>query len=153
MWEGSLEKLKILNYERDYCKKLNRKFFNRVHFAVQGSNPIIQFDDFIGICTWLISDIKKKNDLFKKEEFDDPNIVVNKLIYALTKIDPEFRLPTPNQKLKAAYGEAVCTVLEFLTDKALGKRGFQWSNPIHVTNEEVIFLNKFFKNPLKVEFL
>ena len=137
MWEGTIEKLKILNYERDYCTKYGKKPFNRVQFVIPGTNPVVQFDEFVGIISWLVTEITNKPDLFRREEFDDPNIVINKLMYALSKIDPDFRLATPNQKLKLAHGEAVCTVLEFLVDKALNRRGFQWSNPIYPTSDEV----------------
>eukprot|EP01038_Epipyxis_sp_PR26KG_P009319 gene9319-12555_t len=137
LWEASIEKLKILNYERDYCVKFGKKPFHRVQFVIPGVNPVVQFDDFIGISSWLIGDISKRSDLFKREEFDDPNIVINKLMYALSKIDPDFRLTVPNQKLKLAHGEAVCSVLDFLTDKALSNRGFQWATPVHVAGDEI----------------
>lgn len=129
LWESCLEKLKILNYEKDYCKRQNRKILSRVHFVIPGSNSSHQFDDFIGICSWLCLQITKKVDTFKPEEFDDPNTIVNKLMLALRQFD--FRSSFPPQKLKVANGEAVCSVLDFLADKALAARNFQWASPTY----------------------
>ena len=135
MWENSLEKLKIMNYEKDYCKKLNRKPFSRVEFVLPGSNPSHQFDSFVSICSWLCSDISKKNDVFKPEEFDDPNTIINKLMLALRQLD--YRSSFPPQKLKIAYGEPVCTIIEYLLDKALVVRGFEWNEPSYGAFVEV----------------
>ncbi len=131
-----MEKLKVLNYERDYCKKYQKKAFNRVHFVIPGVNASHQFDDFITICTWLFFEISRKADVFKPEEFDDPNTIVNKLLLALRNV--EFKSSFPAQKLKSAHGEPVCTVLEFLADKALEVRSFQWSSPTYPGNTEVL---------------
>lgn len=135
MWESALEKLKILNYERDYCKKLNKKPFSRVQFVIPGANPSHQFDEFVSICAWLCLSISRKTDTFKPEEFDDPNTIVNKLMLALRQFD--FRASFPPQKLKTAHGEFVCQVLEFLTDKALEGMRFEFAAPIYANNEEV----------------
>jgi estrogen-related receptor beta like 1 len=135
MWESSVEKLKILNYELDYVKKLNKRSFSRVHFVIPGSNPSHQFDEFVSICTWLCMEISRKSDMFKPEEFDDPNTIVNKLMLALRQLD--FRSSFPPQKLKVAHGEPVCSVLEFLTDKALAERGFQFATPVYANDDEV----------------
>jgi len=135
MWEDSLEKLKILNYERDYCKKLNKKPFNRVQFVAPGPNASHQFSEFISICAWLCLTISRKPDAFKPEEFDDPNTMVNKLMLALRQFDS--RSSFPPQKLKAAHGEHVCTVLEFLTTRALEEQGFSWGTPLYINSGEV----------------
>lgn len=135
MWEGSLEKLKILNYEASFLKKSHRKPFNRVHFVIPAANQSHQFDDFSAICAWLCTEITLKGDTFKPEQFDDPNTVVNKLMLALKQLD--FRSNFPAQKLKTPHGEPCCVVLEFLTDKALESRGFQWAAPVHNTVDDV----------------
>jgi estrogen-related receptor beta like 1 len=138
MWENSLEKLKVLNYERDYCKKLNKRPFSRVQFVIPGANASHQFDEFISICTWLCYTISRKPDVFKPEEFDDPNTIVNKLMLALRQFD--FRSSFPPQKLRTANGEIACTVLEFLTDKALSEQHFEWQAPIYPSNGEVSYM-------------
>lgn len=76
-----------------------------------------------------------KPDTFKPEQFDDPNTIVNKLLLALRQLD--FRSSYPPQKFKTPYGEPVCTVLDFLTDKALAARGFQYAMPIYNNVDDV----------------
>ncbi len=53
MWENTLEKLKILNYETKFCLNGKRQPFNRIHFVMPMKNTSTQFDDFIDICVWL----------------------------------------------------------------------------------------------------
>ena len=130
MWEGSLEKLKILDYERGYCGK-GRKQFHRVHFVYPGANPGVQFDEFVDICAWLCSVISR-DEIFRRDQYDDPNTVVNKLLLALRGLG--FDLSFPSQKLKAANGEPVCAVLDFLCDKALQSRNFKWGVPQYASS-------------------
>lgn len=124
-WESALEKLKILHYETGYCGK-GRKQFHRVHFVYPGANPGVQFDEFVDLCAWLCS-IISRDELFKRDQYDDPNTVVNKLLLALRGLS--FDLSFPSQKLKTANGEHTCAVLDFLCDKALQARKFQWGTP------------------------
>lgn len=124
-----------MNYERDYCRKMNKKPFSRVHFVIPGNNASHQFEDFIALCSWLSSQILGKSDAFKREEFDDPNTVINKIMLVLRQM--EFRSAFAAQKLKVACGEAVCDVLDFLTGKLMLTRGLQWENPLYQNDIEV----------------
>jgi len=130
LWETCLEKLKILNYESGFCVK-GRRPFSRVHFVYPGPNPGVQFDEFVDICSWICSVISGRGgeELFKRDQYDDPNTVVNKLLLALRQLG--FNLSFPSQKLKTAHGEAVCGVLDFLAEKALGARKFKWATPVY----------------------
>ncbi len=135
LWESSLERLRLLNYEKEYCKKLNKKPFSIVHFAIQGSNPSHQFEEFVSISGWMCSQILNKADAFKREDFDDPNTVVNKLMLVLRQLD--FRSSFSVQKLKVAHGEAACTVLDFLSERMLLSKGFQWASPSYDLGNDV----------------
>jgi len=129
MWENSLEKLKILGYESTFCAEFNRKPFSRVHFVIpaQTQAQSHQYNEFIDICSWLFKEIKNDDKIFKRDEYDDPNTVANKLMLALRNL--EFKLSFQSQKLKTANGEAVCSVIEFLVDKALEVKKFKWGKP------------------------
>lgn len=144
MWEDSLEKLKILNYEKGYCSKLNKKYFTRIQFVLPGANASHQFDDFISVCSWLFTEITRKTDAFKPEEFDDPNTIVNKLMLSLRQLD--FRSSFAPQKLRTPHGEPVCQVLEFLVNKALAEKGFEWGTPIYLDNQEVYCRSMYLDN-------
>ena len=144
MWENALEKLKILNYEWGFCSgsgKANgqkRKPFSRIHFVYPGSNPSHQFNDFIEICAWIMTDMGQQSDLVSRYDDmpdDDPNTVCNKLMLSLRQLD--FKSSFPTQKLRLAHGEAVCSVLDFLTDKALSTKGFKWGVPVYTDADEV----------------
>lgn len=129
MWENSLEKLKILNYESSFRSGKGKRALNRVHFVYPSSNASHQFEDFVDICIWLCTEITRDPNHFKRDQYDDPNTVANKLMLALRGL--EFKLSFPPQKLKAAHGEQVCSVLDFLCDKALSTRGFKWQAPVY----------------------
>ena len=127
--------MKILGYESGFCVHTSRKCFSRVYFVLPAANNSIQFDDFIELCSWLCSLIARDSNYFKKEKFDDPNTVVNKLMLALREL--EFQLSIPSQKLKTPYGEHTLAVIDFLVDLALKAKKFQWGKPEYKENEEV----------------
>jgi estrogen-related receptor beta like 1 len=135
MWENSLEKLKILNYEVGFCKKKGFKPFSRIHFVYPGKNPGTQSDEFYALCSWLFTEATRNSSIFKKDEYDDPNTTANKLLVALRQLD--FKLSVPIQKIKASNGEAVCSILEFLTDKAIDSANFKFGQPVYMESEEV----------------
>jgi hypothetical protein len=133
-----LEKLKVLHYEAGFCTSKGKKAFSRIHFVYPGKNLSQQFDDFVDICSWLCLEISQQPNFFSRDPYDDPNTVSNKLILALRQL--EFKSSFPSQKLKLAHGEAVCTVLDFLTDKALASKGFKWGTPIYTEADQVLVL-------------
>ena len=133
MWENALEKLKLLDYENSYCSN-KRSPFNRIHFVFPAANPSVQFDEFVDLCAWLFFQISHSTDVFKRDEYDDPNTVANKILLALRQFD--FRSSFPVAKLRQAHGEAACTVLEFLTDTAMEKARLGWGMPMYPTNDE-----------------
>ena len=134
MWESTLEKLKILNYEDSFCAAKGKTGFSRIHFVFPGTNPSVQFDEFVDICAWLFFEISHRSDLFKRDQFDDPNTVANKIMLALRQFD--FRSSFPATKLKVAHGEAVCCVLDFLADRALEQVKFGWQMPSYPDAED-----------------
>ena len=129
MWETTLEKLKVLNYEESFCAAKGKPAFSRIHFVFPGPNPSVQFDDFVDLCSWLFFEISHNSDLFKRDQFDDPNTVANKIMLALRQFD--FRSSFATNKLKSACGEAVCSVLDFLAERALEQAKFRWQLPTY----------------------
>jgi hypothetical protein len=126
-WENTLEKLKILNYKSKFLTINNKKPYSRIYFTLPGKNQSHQFEDFIDLSNWLLNEITHSSNFIKREQLDDPNTTINKLLLALRNIDyPE---SFPVQKLKIPYGEIICKILDFLTDKALEIKGFKWKKP------------------------
>lgn len=54
MMEDLLEKLKLLNYEADFCVPNGLRSFARHHFALPGDSGQ-QFYQFAALVTWLLS--------------------------------------------------------------------------------------------------
>ena len=115
-----------MNYEKGFCVK-GRRPFHRVYFVYAGANSGIQFDEFISLCDWLCTKISSKERLFERDEFDDPNTVTNKLLLALRNLGFEANFSA--QKLKVAHGEPVCSVIDFLSTRALEGMRFKWGSP------------------------
>ncbi|CAN0374930.1 unnamed protein product, partial [Pylaiella littoralis] len=134
-WEDALEKLKALDYEASFCKPNNLQPFSRIYFSVPGTNASLQWRSFQEISSWLINlgAGNGRNDFFKVDKYDDPNTAVNKLMLALTGMGLDLNFPA--NRLKQAYGDAVCSVLNFLTDKALASSGFVWRRPVYAAED------------------
>jgi hypothetical protein len=135
MWENTLEKLKILNYEAKFILPRRKKFFSPAYFVVPAKNLNTQFEDFVDLAFWLINELSK--DGSKREPIDDPNTTCNKLLLTLRQV--EYVSNFSVQKLRIPYGEVVCDILNFLTDKLLEKKDFQWKPPDYTLLIEVTF--------------
>jgi estrogen-related receptor beta like 1 len=121
LMEQILEKLKHLNYVDELCRKKAFRPFARTLFATKGENQSTQFACFLKVVVWLMS---KSGRSFEIDKFDDPNTSVVKVMLELK--DMGFESDVAANKLKQPYGMAVCTVLTFLTDKALEHNNFSW---------------------------
>ena len=87
------------------------------------------------ICSWLCNEITQDPGVFSRDSYDDPNTVANKLMLALRQLD--CRLNFPAQKLRVPYGEVACSVLDFLTEKALAAKKLKWKQPIYPSVDTV----------------
>ncbi|KAL9706669.1 hypothetical protein quinque_010187 [Culex quinquefasciatus] len=101
-----MEKLKLLNYERR-------------------SIPARQFFMFTSICAWLIRKIGKTFD--QPQEFDDPNMVISRIIRVLQEMD----VPTDFQTNKLIQGAGpICVyIMDCLATQALKLTKFQLKRP------------------------
>ena len=120
LMSNTLEKLKILNYESEFCAKKNFPPFTRTYFALPTSNSSTQFACFVTLVSWLMKLCDRE---FSIDKYDDPNGSVDKIMIALRNMG--FSSDFPVSKLKAANGDAVCLVLNFITDFALKTRKFR----------------------------
>ncbi|OWZ22252.1 Intraflagellar Transport Protein 57 [Phytophthora megakarya] len=127
-----LEKLRVLQYERELGKKKSFTPFHETQFAVvsTGVNASAQFKSFLDLATFLL---KSCSQDFVVDKYDDPNTSVNKLILTLKTMG--FPLDFPASKLKLGYGEAVCAALDFICDQALAARRFDWPRPQYPKEE------------------
>ncbi|XP_035223594.1 intraflagellar transport protein 57 homolog isoform X2 [Stegodyphus dumicola] len=105
--ESLLDKLKLLNYDKEFTQEFKLKNLSKHYFALQ-TNPGEQFFIFSSLAAWLIRKCGLK--------FDTPQEDVS--------------VDFPPNKLKQGWGEQVIFVLSRLADQALKKNGFAWKRPI-----------------------
>jgi len=108
--EEILEKMKMLNYERNMPGSF--KPLSHSYFAVPGPNPAEQFYYFTSVCSWLMS--LQRITWKAPSQMDDPNSAVSALYAQLQQIGAPCDFPP--QKLRQGYGEHVCKVLKHLID-------------------------------------
>lgn len=108
--EEILERLKILNYEREMPGSF--KPLTHTYFAIASGNPTEQFHYFCAVCAWLMQ--MQRIQWRAPSQMDDPNSAVSALFSQLQQIGAPTNYPP--QKLKQGYGEHVCSVLKHLLD-------------------------------------
>lgn len=78
-----MEKLKLLNYERNLLKDMKMKPLTRYYF-VKSINPGEQFFMFTSICAWLIR--KTGREFEQPQEFHDPSKTVANIVKILQEM-------------------------------------------------------------------
>ncbi|CAE7873106.1 ift57 [Symbiodinium sp. KB8] len=111
--------LSILNYEADYCEARDVAPFNAGSFATAASNPGLQLQQFVGLCSWLF-ELSGRNPGIS--EYDDPNITAQTIHLEMNSMGYEAAFPAT--ALRAAHGEPACLTLHFLCEAALKARQF-----------------------------
>jgi len=122
--EDLCDKLKILNYEQDFCRTKDMKPLTRTYFALPGKTSE-QFPYFSALTSWLFQRIGM--DFLEWGEFEDPNQIINNVVELSRQLG--FGADFPVSKLRHGAGDAVVLTLNFLVDKALAKKGFKVQAP------------------------
>ncbi|VDP85982.1 unnamed protein product [Echinostoma caproni] len=125
------EKLKLLNYERDFCKVRHRKPVPRHYFAIP-TNPGEQFHNFTTLAAWLIGRANGKID--PPQEYDDPNATIATILDAVRELGHVVEFAP--SKLKSGHGEHCIEVLSRLADSALKINGHEFKVPKYTEEEE-----------------
>ena len=129
--EDLLDKLKLLNYEKDFSAELRMRPLNRHYFVIQ-TNPGEQFFLFSSLAGWLIRTLGKKFD--PPQEFDDPNSTIANILDHMRQLGATIDFAP--SKLKQGYGEQALFVLDTLVDHALKTVKFIWNTPIPPREED-----------------
>lgn len=109
-----IEKLKILNYENLLLKEMKMKALSKFYFN-KARNSGEQFYLFVSICAWLVRETGKSFD--QPQEFDDPNVVISRIIKALNDMD--IATDFQSNKLISGAGPICIYVLDSLATKVL----------------------------------
>ena len=148
-----MDKLRLINYEVNFCAKYNKELIPRYYFACsiygydynEDKNTTetypIQFAYFYDLCNWLILITKQNVRLEILEEFDikfkkydkkKPHVnQMNDLIAELKNMDIKI---IKNSRFKYGYGEGICFALTQLCDKYLMAQNFIFEHPIFEDN-------------------
>ena len=109
--ENILERLKCLNFPGRFDKK------EFVH-----PNGSDQYNKFRVCLMFLIDKIREKDPnitALETEEFEDPNLITQKLMLSLRSLD--YAIDFPIAKLKQPFGDTACSILDFLSIRALSE--------------------------------
>jgi intraflagellar transport protein 57 len=109
-----VEKLKLLNYENLLLKQMKMKPLSKFYFS-KAKNSGEQFFLFTSICAWLIRETGKSFE--QPQEFDDPNVVISKIIRSLNDMD--IATDFQSNKLISGAGPICVYVLDCLATKVL----------------------------------
>ena len=144
-----IEKLRLLNYEINFCLKHNHEIINKYYFAcnMYGFNfdnkentsketyPV-QFAYFFDLCNWLMALIKQNANINILQEIDikfkkydkkkQQEIQMQELLNDLKNLQIKVLF---NSRFKYGYGDGVCLVLTQLCDKYLIKQNFIFKKP------------------------
>lgn len=132
-----IDKLKLLNYEVDFClpHRPPFKLLSKTYFA-QGStteNANAQFYYFTSLVSWLMG-LAGHKGFPAPGQFDDPNATSTNILTELRVMGLPVSNLAPN-RIRAGSGDAVLTILTLLLDKALLSRGFNF-RPLEYTVEK-----------------
>ncbi|KAL3146305.1 Intraflagellar transport protein 57 [Trebouxia sp. C0010 RCD-2024] len=135
--DGIVDKLKLLNYEQDFCKpKRHLKPLSRTYFCLpapmSGQNE--QFFYFTSLVAWLLN--LSGRSFQPPQQYDDPNMTCTNI---LTELREAGFAPVsfPPTKLRQGYGDAVCGILDALCDLALAKTKFTFQLPTYLAETYV----------------
>ncbi|EDO43467.1 predicted protein [Nematostella vectensis] len=128
--EDLLEKLKLLEYDAEFCKPLGFRPLTRHYFALS-TNPGEQFFTFTSLAAWLLN--QRGKNFEQPQEYDDPNATISNILDELKKMG--IQTDFPPAKLKTGSGEQVCYCIDKLCDEALKAKRFGWKRPVHPEEE------------------
>ena len=144
-----IEKLRLINYEINFCQKHNHEIINKYYFAcnIYGFNfdnkenstketyPV-QFVYFYDLSNWLMALIKQNANINILQEIDikfkkydkkkQQEVQIQELLNDLKNLQIKVLY---NSRFKFGYGDGVCLVLTQLCDKYLIKQNFIFKKP------------------------
>ncbi|XP_067675036.1 intraflagellar transport protein 57 homolog [Haliotis asinina] len=128
--EELLDKLRLLNYEKEFSRKLNLKPISRHYFAIP-TNSGEQFFMFTSLAAWMLRVAGRNFE--QPQEYDDPNSTISSILEEVRRFG--HTIDFPPSKLKQGSGEHCIFVLDRLADEALKNIHFKWNRPSYPEEE------------------
>ncbi|KAG5444693.1 Intraflagellar transport protein 57 [Clonorchis sinensis] len=129
--ESLSEKLKLLNYEQQFCRTRSQKPLSRHYYAIP-TNPGEQFHNFTSLASWLV--VKANGKIDPPQEYDDPNATIATILDAVRELGHSVEFPP--SKLKSGCGEYCIEVLRALAESALRVQGHRFESPKYPEEDE-----------------
>jgi|UniRef100_A0A7S4D3P6 estrogen-related receptor beta like 1 len=124
--EDIIDKLKILEYESEFCLRNSFRPITHAYFTRPSPNPNEQFFVFTSLVAWLF---QLAGERFQAPtQFDEPNASATSIISTLRSMGFNVKDIAPG-KLRMGHGDAVLHVINMLCDKVLQIRGFTFKTP------------------------
>lgn len=137
MMELIVDKLKLLNYDREFCKSRSPPWphLHKFYFTLPLANRNEQFLYFSTLVSWLFRLLGSQ--FAPPSEIDDPNVTCSKIMMELMSLG--FAVPNwPPARLKQGYGDAVCNVLDALCSLVLHAIKYEFTPLTHVCQEDLL---------------
>ena len=133
------EKLKLLDYERHWCKPLGIQPLYRTHFAMparraDAAAAKARLAELGQLVRWLASLVDNSLPALQPSPPEDENLIATGVLQLCGQLAIETECSVP--QLKRAYGDEVCQILDQLCDMALRAKRFRWRKSEPIEEEE-----------------
>ncbi|CAG9320770.1 unnamed protein product [Blepharisma stoltei] len=144
------EKLKLLDYENNFCKLYKRHPVSRVYFC----HPIdskTQLSYCYDLANWLMSFSKGKRKgqpnsplgaVLDFDSFADSNEVAKQILSDVRSFGAKVLENITFQSISQGYGENVCYIINELLNKELIRRDFKFLTPT-INGQEIYMLESY----------
>ncbi|EGR31851.1 never in mitosis gene A-related kinase, putative [Ichthyophthirius multifiliis] len=139
--EDIYEKLTLLEYQKYFCKPINRKPISKIYFALPDNNMILnneKFFYFAELSYWIMS-IKKydqKNKILAAQQLKDNGIwdsieeCGQQLLQDLRKWGSRLPDQLNISHIRNGYGDTICFILNDILNRELIRVNFKFDQPI-----------------------
>lgn len=133
--EDLSDKLKLLNYEVEFCPTITPPFkpLTKTFFQVPSDNANAQFYYFTSLTSWLMT-TAGHNGFPPPDQFDDPTATATTILQEIKALGLPTKDLAPN-KIRQGHGDTVLTILIMLVDKALLAKGFAFRPVIYPVSQ------------------
>eukprot|EP00035_Acanthoeca_spectabilis_P023165 m.448062 g.448062 ORF g.448062 m.448062 type:complete len:438 (+) comp19606_c0_seq1:39-1352(+) len=124
LMESISDRLKLLNYDAEFCAERKLKPIHRHYFAVS-SDPSEQLHYLACLISWLAG--ISGQVIEAPDQYDDPNTIAANIIHTIKKLGLATDISAT--VVRSGCGPEVCEVLDKLADNALRARQWRFRQP------------------------
>eukprot|EP00036_Acanthoecidae_sp_10tr_P009517 CAMPEP_0182920874 /NCGR_PEP_ID=MMETSP0105_2-20130417/3780_1 /TAXON_ID=81532 ORGANISM="Acanthoeca-like sp., Strain 10tr" /NCGR_SAMPLE_ID=MMETSP0105_2 /ASSEMBLY_ACC=CAM_ASM_000205 /LENGTH=447 /DNA_ID=CAMNT_0025058337 /DNA_START=15 /DNA_END=1358 /DNA_ORIENTATION=- len=125
LMESVADRLKLLNYDTEFCTERKLKPIHRHYFAVPSQDPSEQLHYLASLISWLAAICGQAVDT--PDQYDDPNTVCANIVHAVKKFG--LAATVSPSAIRGGCGVEVVAILDKLVDTALERRQWRFRQP------------------------